>query len=157
MKIAVGSDHGGFTLKNSIVKTLQENGYVVEDLGTYSGESCDYPDIAFKVAEAVADNSFDRGILICGTGLGMAIAANKVKGIRAVTCSETFSARMSVEHNNANILTLGERTLGIEIAKEIVETWLSATFQGNRHERRVHKIDAYQDQEKKTKNPCLIK
>lgn len=142
MKIAIGSDHGGFQLKKTICRFLEEEGIAYQDFGTYSPESCDYPDIAFAVAEAVARGEFDQGILICGTGIGMAIAANKVPGIRAALCHDTYSARMSREHNDANVLTLGERVVGPGLAVEIVKTWLSSSFAGERHSRRVEKIKA---------------
>ncbi|RLL92865.1 ribose 5-phosphate isomerase B [Ammonifex thiophilus] len=142
MKIAIGSDHGGFQLKKAICRFLEEQGLTYQDFGTYSPESCDYPDIAFAVAEAVARGEFDRGILVCGTGIGMAIAANKVPGIRAALCHDTYSARMSREHNDANVLTLGERVVGPGLALEIVKTWLFSSFAGERHSRRVEKIKA---------------
>ena len=142
MKIALGSDHGGYSLKNEIMEYLSANGYEIKDFGTYTKESCDYPDYAEKVAKAVAAKEFDLGILVCGTGIGMSIAANKVPGIRAALCSDTFSAHATVEHNNANILTLGERILGPGLALEIVKTFLAAKFEGERHERRLNKISA---------------
>ncbi len=140
MKIAIGSDHGGYHLKETIKKYLLDNNYEIEDFGTHCTESVDYPDFALPVAEAVADGQFDRGILICGTGQGISIAANKVKGIRAAVVSETFSARMSRLHNNANILALGGRVIGPDLALEIVDVWLKTSFEGGRHERRVNKI-----------------
>lgn len=140
MKIAIGSDHGGVHLKKSIREYLEKKGYEVEDFGTMTEDSVDYPDYAKKVAEVVASGKIDKGILICGTGIGISIAANKVKGIRAALCGDVFSARMSREHNDANILCMGERVLGIGLAETIVDTWLSAEFQGGRHERRVNKI-----------------
>lgn len=140
MKIAIGCDHGGFELKNEIIKYLESENYEVKDFGTYSTDSCDYPDIAQPVAEAVAAKEFDFGILICGTGIGIGIAANKVPGIRAALCSDTFSAHATREHNNANILTLGERVVGTGLALDIVDTFLNSTFQGERHQRRIDKI-----------------
>lgn len=145
MKIAVASDHGGFALKKEIVKFLQEKGLEYEDLGTYTEESVDYPEIAFKLAEAVAKGEYDRGILICGTGIGVTIAANKVKGIRAALCHDVYSARMSRAHNNANVLTLGGRVIGPELARIIVEEWLMAEFEGGRHQRRLDKIASYEE------------
>jgi len=142
LHVAVGSDHGGFRLKQEIVKVLEEEGVGFRDFGTFSLESCDYPDIALAVAEAVARGEYSRGIIICGTGIGVAIAANKVPGIRAALCHDTFSARMAREHNDANILTLGERVVGPGLAAEIVRVWLKAEFAGGRHERRVKKITA---------------
>ncbi|HHY69418.1 MAG TPA: ribose 5-phosphate isomerase B [Bacillota bacterium] len=140
MKIALGSDHAGYDLKNRIKDFVETLGYEPYDLGPYSQESVDYPDFAVKVAHAVRDKQCDLGILVCGTGLGMAIAANKIKGIRAVTCSDTFSARCSREHNDANILCIGARVVGEGLAMDIVKTWLEAEFEGGRHLRRVNKI-----------------
>lgn len=140
LKIAIGCDHGGFRLKEEIRKMFEEKGYDFKDLGTFSEESVDYPDIALKLARAVRDGQFDRGILICGTGIGIGIAANKVKGIRAALCHDTFSARASREHNNANILTMGERVIGPGLAKDIVDIWLETEFSGGRHARRIQKI-----------------
>ncbi|HOB30317.1 MAG TPA: ribose 5-phosphate isomerase B [Bacillota bacterium] len=140
MKIALGSDHAGYDLKNRIKDFVETLGYEPYDLGSYSQESVDYPDFAVKVAHAVRDKQCDLGILVCGTGLGMAIAANKIKGIRAVTCSDTFSARCSREHNDANILCIGARVVGEGLAMDIVKTWLEAEFEGGRHLRRVNKI-----------------
>lgn len=145
LKIAIGSDHAGFNLKNQLKDYVKELGHKVTDFGTIECVSCDYPIIAFKASVAVANKEFDRGILICGTGLGMAIAANKVKGIRAVTCMDGFSAEMSVRHNNANILTLGERVIGLGLAKSLVKIWLETTFEAGRHQERVSLIDSYDD------------
>lgn len=142
MKIALGSDHGGFNLKEEIKKWLQEKGYSYEDYGTFSTDSCDYPDLAVAVARAVASGECTQGILVCGTGIGVSIVANKVPGIRAALCHDTFSAKASREHNDANILTLGERVIGKGLALEIVEAWLGASFSGGRHQRRVDKIMA---------------
>ena len=140
MKVALGSDHGGFTLKEEIKKYLEEKGIEYKDFGTYSTDSCDYPDIALPVAKAVQKGEYDRGILICGTGIGIGIAANKVPGIRAALCHDTFSARASREHNNANILTMGERVIGRGLALDIVDVWLNTEFAGGRHQRCVDKI-----------------
>ncbi|HHU69092.1 MAG TPA: ribose 5-phosphate isomerase B [Thermoanaerobacterales bacterium] len=140
MKIAVGSDHGGFNLKKIIIEHLKEKGIDYEDLGCFTPDSVDYPDIAFPLAKRVAKGEFDRGIIICGTGIGVSIVANKVPGIRAAVCSDCFSAKASREHNDANILTLGERVIGPGLAKEILDVWLEAEFQGGRHETRVNKI-----------------
>lgn len=140
MKIAVGCDHGAFELKQVIMAYLEERGYVYQDFGTYDTSSCDYPDVAKPVAQAVAAGQFDRGILLCGTGIGIGIAANKVKGIRAALCHDTFSAHASREHNNANILTMGQRVVGQGLALDIVEIWLNTEFQGERHQRRIDKI-----------------
>lgn len=141
IKIAIGSDHGGFEYKASIIKALQDKGYDVVDMGTYSPESCDYPIIAKKVARAVAKGDFEKGILVCGTGIGMSMAANKVKGIRAAVCGDTFSARATRAHNNANILCLGQRVVGEGLALDIVDIWLTTKFEGGRHERRVNMIE----------------
>jgi len=144
MKIAIASDHGGFELKQEVIKYFQEKAIDYKDLGTFSKESVDYPDIAIACAEAVARGEYDRGIIICGTGIGVTIAANKVKGIRAALCSDTFSAKMARMHNDANILTLGGRVIGPCLAVEIVEAWLEAEFEGGRHKRRIDKIAEYE-------------
>lgn len=140
MKIALGSDHGGFDLKSAIKEHLQTLGHEVIDFGTDSHESCDYPLIAEPAAHAVASGECDRGILVCGTGIGIGIAANKVPGIRAALCHDTFSARASRNHNNANILTMGQRVIGEGLALDIVDVWLESEFDGGRHERRVNEI-----------------
>lgn len=140
MKIAIGSDHGGYHLKEKIIRFLEENHIQYTDFGTKDTQSVDYPDFALAVAEAVAAGHYDRGILVCGTGIGIGIAANKVPGIRAALCHDTFSARASREHNDANILTLGERVIGPGLALEIVKVWLETEFAGGRHQRRVEKI-----------------
>ena len=140
MKIALGSDHGGFKLKNEIISYLKENGYEIKDFGTYTTESCDYPEYAQKVAEVVANKEFDFGILVCGTGIGISMSANKVPGIRAALCSDTFSAHATREHNDANILTMGERVVGKGLAIDIVKAFLGAEFEGDRHARRINKI-----------------
>lgn len=140
MKIALGSDHGGFELKGEIISFLKDNGYEIKDFGTNSTDSCDYADYAIKVSEAVAAKECDFGILICGTGIGIGIAANKVPGIRAALCSDTFSAHATREHNNANILTMGQRVVGVGLALDIVKTFLTSEFEGDRHIRRIEKI-----------------
>lgn len=140
MKIAVGSDHGGVELKEEIKKFLNKEGYEFKDFGTNSTESCDYPDYALPVAEAVVSKEYDLGILICGTGIGIGIAANKVPGVRAALCSDTFSAHATREHNNANILTLGQRVVGPGLAIDIVKTFLNTEFEGERHQKRIDKI-----------------
>lgn len=140
MKIAVASDHGGFKLKNELVNYLQEVAIEHKDFGTYSEESVDYPDMAVPVAEAVANGEYDLGILCCGTGIGISISANKVPGIRAALCHDCFSARMAREHNNANIIAMGERVIGPGLAREILASFLNAEFAGGRHARRVDKI-----------------
>lgn len=139
-KIIIGSDHGGFKLKEKIKKYLGELGYEYEDIGTDSMQSCDYPDFAYKVAKKVAETN-SKGILICGTGIGMSISANKVRGIRAALAFDEFTAKMSREHNNSNVLCLGERTTKEELAKKIVKVWLETPFsKEERHHRRVDKI-----------------
>ena len=139
--IAVGCDHGGYNLKNTVIEYLHQNGISYTDFGTYSTDSCDYPDIAEKVCGAITDGECDCGILVCGTGIGMSIAANKVKGIRAACCSDTFSARLTRMHNDSNVLCFGERVVGPGLAIELVEAFLTADFEsGGRHTGRVEKI-----------------
>lgn len=145
MKLAIGSDHGGFRLKEAIKTYLLAHNYEVTDFGTESEDSCDYPDFALPVAEAVAKGEYDRGILICGTGIGIGIVANKVKGVRAALCHDTFSAEACRNHNDANILTMGERIVGEGLALKIVETFLNSDFEGGRHQRRVDKIKALEE------------
>lgn len=139
-EILIGSDHGGFKLKQEIIKYLNELGHHVQDCGCYSEESCDYPDIAQQVAKEVLKTG-NRAILVCGTGIGMSIAANRFKGIRASHCTDTFTARMTRMHNNSNILCLGERITGTGLALDIVEIWLNTEFEGGRHERRINKLE----------------
>lgn len=141
LKVAIGSDHAGYDLKEEVANALREDGYDIEDLGTYSTASCDYPDIAVAVARQVAAGRYDRGILICGTGIGVTITANKVKGIRAAAVSDTYSARMARAHNNANVLGMGGRVVGPGLAHEIAKVFLDTNFEGGRHERRVNKIN----------------
>ncbi len=138
--IAIGSDHGGFELKKYVIEYLKGKGIEVKDFGTYSEASIDYPDCAKPVCQSVLDGECEKGILICGTGIGISIAANKFKGIRAALCSDPFSAKMSKVHNNANIICLGGRVLGRELAFTIVDAWLSAEFEGGRHIDRINKI-----------------
>lgn len=140
MKIAVGCDHAGFQLKNEIMDHLKDKGIEVKDFGTYSEESCDYPEYAQKVAEAVAAKEYELGILVCGTGIGIGIAANKVPGVRAALCSDTFSAHATREHNDANILTLGARVVGAGLAIDIVDAFLNAEFMGGKHQKRIDLI-----------------
>lgn len=137
MRIAIGNDHTAVDLKNIIVDYLVELGYDVINLGTDSRESCDYPVYGEKVGRAVADGQADLGIAICGTGVGISLAANKVKGIRACVCSEPYTAKLSRMHNNSNVLAFGARVVGDELAKMIVKEWLDAEFEGGRHQRRV--------------------
>lgn len=142
MNVAVASDHAGYPLKAAILEVVQDSGNSAMDLGTHSTESVDYPDFAEKIGRAIQVGSADRGILICGSGIGAAIAANKMKGIRAGLCHDTYSAHQSVEHDNANVLAIGARVIGSELAKEIVRSFLAAEFSNEpRHVRRLAKID----------------
>lgn len=145
MTIAIGSDHGGFRLKAEIKTFLTEKQIAFHDFGTFSTASVDYPDVSRSVATAVAAGEYERGIIICGTGIGVSIAANKIKGIRASLCHDVFSAQMAREHNDANILTLGERVVGPGLALAIVEKWLITEFAGGRHSARVCKIAALEE------------
>lgn len=140
MKIGIGSDHGGFALKEELKKFMEDKGIEVVDYGTHDESSVDYPDYGRIVAEAVVAGEVERAVVICGTGIGISISANKVKGIRCALCGDTYSARMSCEHNNANMLALGGRVLGTGLAIEILITWLESKFQGGRHQIRVDKI-----------------
>ncbi|MCE5286536.1 MAG: ribose 5-phosphate isomerase B [Pelosinus sp.] len=140
MLLAIGSDHGGYNLKEEIKKMLDEQGVAYRDFGTHSPASVDYPDIAREVGSAVVSGECEKGILICGTGIGISIAANKIKGVRAALCHDEFSAQMAREHNNANILALGQRVTGIGLALNIVNKWLNTEFAGGRHAVRVDKI-----------------
>ncbi|MCL5958780.1 MAG: ribose 5-phosphate isomerase B [Chloroflexi bacterium] len=143
MKIAIGCDHAGFDLKREIIRELADAGNEVNDLGAYDDRPSDYPDFALAVAQAVASASADRGIFICGTGVGPAMVANRVPGIRAAVCNDTFCAHTSREHNDANVLTLGSRVVGSGLALDIVKTWLATPFTGEeRHRRRVAKMMA---------------
>jgi len=147
MKIALGADHAGFELKEKIKQKLAAQGITVDDRGTNSTASCDYPDFARAVAEEVAAHGADFGILVCSTGIGMSIAANKVQGIRAAKVDTEFEAERSREHNDANVLTLGANVIGADEASRIVDKWLATTFAGGRHERRVEKIAAIEREE----------
>ncbi|EYE89819.1 ribose 5-phosphate isomerase [Fervidicella metallireducens AeB] len=140
MKIALGCDHGGYNLKKVIMEHLEKKGIDYKDFGCYDTSSCDYPDYGLSVAEAVASGEFDCGIIVCGTGIGISIAANKVPGIRAAHVTDTFSARATKQHNNANIIALGERVTGPGLAIDIVDAYLSASFEGGRHQNRIDKI-----------------
>jgi len=140
MKIAIASDHGGFELKEYLKEAIEESGFTYEDFGPNSKDSVDYPDFALQVAEAVAKGEFSRGILVCGTGIGMSIVANKIPGVRAALCHDTFSAQATREHNDSNILALGERVIGRGLAGQIVKIWLKTDFQGGRHQKRIDKI-----------------
>lgn len=140
MKIAIGCDHGGIVLKPAVIDTLTELGAEVEDFGTYDESSVDYPVYGLKVAEAVASGECDAGVLMCGTGIGISISANKVKGIRAAVTTNTFMAEMTKRHNNANIIALGGRVVTPEEAKEIIKAWYTAEYEGGRHQRRLDMI-----------------
>jgi ribose 5-phosphate isomerase B len=153
LKIALGADHAGFELKEKVRQYLVRQGYEVEDHGTASTESVDYPDFAEKVANRVAARDATFGVLVCGTGLGMELAANKVPGVRATPCNDTLSARLAREHNDANVLTLGGRLIDEATARKILDTWLSTPFGGGRHERRVAKIAAIDQRHHAEKNP----
>ncbi len=140
MKIALGCDHGGLEHKNAIGEFLKENGFEVVDFGIYEQVSVDYPDIAAKVCESIINGEAERGILVCGTGIGMSIAANKYKGIRAAACSEHFSAKYTRLHNNSNILCLGGRVVGVGTAIELADFFVNTEFEGGRHQKRIDKI-----------------
>ena len=140
-KIAIGSDHGGFNLKQQVMKHLEERGLEYKDYGTYDTNSCHYPVYAKAVAKAITSGECEKGILICGTGIGISIAANKVKGIRASLCSDTYSARLTRNHNNSNVLCMGERVLGVGLALDIVDAWLDAEFEGGRHQTRIDMLE----------------
>ncbi len=138
--IAIASDHGGYELKEDLKLFLDQLGYAVEDLGTNSEDSVDYPDYGINLSKKVASGIYEKGILVCGTGIGMSIVANKVTGVRAALVSDLYSARMSVEHNNANVIVIGGRVTGNQLAREIVKVWLESIFQGGRHQKRLDKI-----------------
>lgn len=152
LKIALGADHAGFALKEKVREYLLSKGHQVEDQGTHSTESVDYPDFAEKVAQRVAAKEADLGVLMCGTGLGVAIVANKVRGIRAATCNDTLSARLARGHNDANVLTMGGRLVDQATAQKILDTWLATPFAGGRHQRRVEKIEAIDKTQHSEKN-----
>ena len=147
MRIALGSDHRGFDVKRRVASILQQLGYEVVDMGPHSGESVDYPDFAFQVARAVSEGRVERGILICGTGIGMCIAANKVKGVRAAPCHDSITAEMSRRHNDANVLCLSADLLGEDLIDRMVRIWLTTDFEGGRHARRVEKIVRFESGE----------
>lgn len=142
MKIAVACDHGGLNLKKEVIKYLQENNFEYVDFGTNSFESCDYPDFTLPAAEAVANGECDRGIIICSTGIGVSIVANKVPGVRCAHCHDTYCAEFTRRHNDANVLAIGEKVVGVGYALKIVEIFLKTEFEGGRHQRRVDKISA---------------
>lgn len=145
MKVAIASDHGGMNLREEIKSLMNEMGIEYEDFGCDCETSVDYPDYALPVAEKVANGEFEKAILICGTGIGMSISANKVKGIRCALVHDVFSAKATREHNDSNILAMGERVIGPGLAREIAKVWLSTDFEGGRHENRIGKIKAYEN------------
>lgn len=145
MRIGIGNDHAAVEMKNEVMDYLKEKGLEVVNYGTDTQESCNYPEYGEKVGRAVVSGEVDLGILICGTGVGISLAANKVKGVRAVVCSEPYSAKLSRQHNNTNILAFGARVVGIEMAKMIIDEWLNAEFMGGRHQTRVDMIMAIED------------
>lgn len=149
MKIAIGCDHAGLELKNEIIKLLSGLGIDCIDYGTNTPESVDYPDFGEKVSEAVSSGEIERGILICGTGIGMSIVANKFPGIRASLCNDLFTAQMSRRHNDANVLVIGGKIVGKDLAKEIVKTWVNTPFDGSRHVNRLKKITLIEDRLRK--------
>lgn len=148
MRVALGSDHGGYELKVVVLKYLEAQGLKVQDFGTYSADPVDYPQYGFSVGSAIIKGEADLGIVICGTGQGMAMAANKIPGIRAAVCSETYSARMAREHNNANVLSLGARVIGAGLALDVVDIFLKTEFLGGKHARRVDLISEIERGEK---------
>ena len=147
MKIGIGNDHAALEMKNQVMEYLEEKGYEVINYGTNTPESCNYPEFGEKVGRAVVSGEVDCGILICGTGVGISLAANKVKGVRAVVCSEPYSAKLSKQHNNTNILAFGARVVGIELAKMIIDEWLGAEFEGGRQQTRVDMIMAIENKD----------
>lgn len=144
MNIAICSDHGGFELKTKLIPFIEEMGHTVRDFGCYSDKSVDYPDYAFPMAEAVAAGEFDRGIAICGTGIGVSICCNKVRGVRCALCGDVLSAELTRRHNDSNVLAMGGRIIGVETAKAITKVWLDTAFDGGRHEGRINKIGNYE-------------
>ena len=147
MKVAIASDHGGINLREEIKSLMDEMGIEFEDFGCDCKTSVDYPDYALPVAEKVAKGEFDKGILICGTGIGMSIAANKVKGIRCALVHDVFTAKVTREHNDSNMIAMGERVIGPGLAREIARTWLTSEFEGGRHANRVNKITEYESRQ----------
>lgn len=141
LKVAIGSDHGGFHYKEHIIDYLKARNIEFIDVGTHTRESCDYPEIAKAVTDKIRSGEANRGILVCGTGIGMSISANKARGIRAALCGDTYSARVSRAHNNANVLCIGERVIGEHLALDIVDIWLKTGFEGGRHKRRVDMLE----------------
>lgn len=145
--IAIACDHAALEMKAEVIKILDERGLAYEDFGTFTTDSCHYPIFGARAAQAVASGKCDRGILICGTGIGMSLVANKVKGIRCALCSDSYSAKMTRAHNDSNMLAMGARVIGIEVAKEIVNAWLDTPFEGGRHQTRVDMITAIENGE----------
>lgn len=141
MNIALGCDHGGFALKKELVQLLEQSGHSIDDMGCFSEESVDYPEFADRACQAIKEERCSRGILVCGTGIGMSIAANRHRHIRAALCHEAFTARLSREHNDANVLCLGARVLGVALALDIVKVWLETEFAGGRHLRRISMLE----------------
>ena len=146
MKIAVACDHGGLRLKSVVMEWLEKQGYEVSDFGTYNEESCDYPDFASKAAKAVVRGDCDKGIVICGTGIGVSITANKIKGIRCALVHDVFSAKATRQHNDTNMLAMGQRVVGEGLALEIVKAWLTSDFEGGRHIQRIEKMMSYEEE-----------
>ena len=146
MKIIIGSDHAGFTLKNELIEWLKQHNHEYFDAGTYSEESCDYPDIASKVAKAVASKEYEKGVLLCGSGIGVTISANKVKKIRAALAYNPEVAKLSRQHNDANILTMGARFIDKDTAIQILDTWLNTEFEGGRHQKRIDKLTVLENE-----------
>ncbi len=146
MRISIGSDHAGFELKKTIADWLKKSGYEMEDKGTFSADSVDYPDFAALVAKDVAQGSSDKGIIVCSSGVGVTMAANKIRGVRAANCYNVEIAKLSRAHNNANVLTLGARFLDNELALEITDAWLNTEFEGGRHQRRVNKMNNIEEE-----------
>ena len=157
MKIGIGSDHAAFAMKEEIRAYLEEKGYEVTDYGTYSAARCDYPVYGEKVALAVRSGEVDRGVLICGTGVGISLSANKVRGIRAAVCSEPYTAAMARRHNNAQIIAFGARVVGIDTAKMIVDAFLQAEFEGGRHAERVALISGIEERESQEQDPRFFR
>ena len=146
MKIALGCDHGALALKNDLIPHLEKLGYEVKDFGTYSLDSCDYPDFAGPAAQAVASGECEKGIVLCTTGIGVSITANKVKGIRCALLSDVMSARMTRQHNDTNMMAIGAAVVGQMLALEIIDTWLGTEFEGGRHQRRIDKMMALENE-----------
>ena len=146
MKIAVACDHGGFRLKNVLIEEMKKLGYEVKDYGTYSEDSCDYPDYASQAAKAVASGECEKGVVVCGTGIGVSITANKVKGIRCALVHDVFSAKATRAHNDTNMLAMGQRVIGEGLALEILHAWLETEYEGGRHDKRIEKMMALENE-----------